>query len=516
MTTIDASPGPADDAGRFAVEAAVERATVAILAADPREDLLFPVAMLRGQSLVGRRLDPDELVRDWSRLTPRETGSVRYPWALNPRFSGPRPDWVGPEKTWIPWQSREAEAIVTQPDRGGRLVDRLLTPIILSDSLELLAASSERDDGVGAMARSMLRQSMPKARRDAAGWVQELHAWSDTWALFAIARRPRTMRLLHPFAIAIAEAYAETARGTEGVVLGTRYPLHGRPLVSASSHLAAGLAALGLHPKLGGGLIAWIGARRQLDGGFGDADGPSDPLTSLVAAQVLSALDPSFDPMPTASWFARAQRADGWWCAYGPETTWLTVEILGWLMCASRSFAERFEWPHVALTDRDRRTGLPFYGYYADLQRLFSEIDGMSRAPVQVAFIDLAGFGTFNNAYGMEMGDRVLRAFAQTLAGIEGSMAIRDGGDEFIVVGPPTGTGLPERLSAFRQAWPARLAGEFGETSAVAPRVLTTSTIGRRLVSTRTMLGIEIAHLKVAHPTVGRTGIQVAIETPER
>jgi len=60
------------------------------------------------------------------------------------------------------------------------------------------------------------------------------------------------------------------------------------------------------------------------------------------------------------------------------------------------------------------------------------------------------------------------------------------------------------------------LAGEFGETSAVAPRVLTTSTIGRRLVSTRTMLGIEIAHLKVAHPTVGRTGIQVAIETPER
>jgi GGDEF domain-containing protein len=509
VKTLD-PPSSDRDAGPYGVAVAIERATAAILAADPRMDPLFPVAMLRGNALVGRPIDPDEMIREWAALTPRSTGAVRYPWALNPKFAGPRPPWIGPEASWIPWRPREAE-VASQPGMADRLVEWLLTPIIVSDSLDLLSSVADRDDGVGAMARAMLRNAMPKARRDAATWVQETHAWTDTWALRAIARRPRTMRLLHPFAIAIAEAYAESARESDGVVLGTRFPLHAQPLVSGSAHLAAGLTALGLHPKLGGRLIAWVGARRQVDGGFGDADGPSDPMTSLVAAQVLSTLDPDFDPLPTAEWLARVQRPDGWWCAYGPETSWLTVEVLEWLGRSARPFAERFEWPHVALTDRDRRTGLPFYGYYADLERLFAEVDGLSGAPVEVAFIDLAGFGTFNNAYGMEMGDRVLRSFAQAIAAIDGSIALRDGGDEFIVVGAPTGSGLADRLTAFRAAWPARLAAEFGETSPVAPRVLTTTTLGRRLVATRTALGIEIAHLKAAHPAVGATGIQVAM-----
>ena len=128
-----------------------------------------------------------------------------------------------------------------------------------------------------------------------------------------------------------------------------------------------------------------------------------------------------------------------------------------WLRRATAPFAERFTWPHLAVTNRDRRTGLPFYGYFADLERLFEAVPGLGRAPIDLAFIDLAGFGAFNNAFGMAHGRQVLRTFAQALTRIPGSMAIRDGGDEFIVLGTPTGTGLPERMAAFRESWAARV-----------------------------------------------------------
>jgi hypothetical protein len=150
----------------------------------------------------------------------------------------------------------------------------------------------------------------------------------------------------------------------------------------------------------------------------------SDLLTTLVAAELLAGLDPTYDPAPTARWFASSQRADGWWRACGSEATWLTVEILAWLMRADRPFSERFTWPHLAVTNRDRKTGLPFYGYFADLERLFDAVPGLSRAPIDIAFIDLAGFGVFNHDFGMEGGDRVLRTFAQALDRIPGSMAI--------------------------------------------------------------------------------------------
>ena len=129
------------------------------------------------------------------------------------------------------------------------------------------------------------------------------------------------------------------------------------------------------------------------------------------------------------------------------------------------------------MTNRDRRTGLPFYGYFSDLERLFEAVPGLASARIDMAFIDLAGFGSFNNAFGMAKGDEVLRAFAQALARIPGSMAIRDGGDEFIVLGTPTGTGLPERMAAFRDTWAAEFSATYGQ-GVVAPRILTMTTAG--------------------------------------
>ncbi len=383
-----------------------------------------------------------------------------------------------------------------------------MTPLILADSLQLLVDASARTDACGDLARGFLDEALPKARRDAAGSVLESRAWADTWALWATTRRPGALSLLYPFAAAIGDSYAASARRTAGVVLGTRFPFHGVPLVSASAHLASGLVALGVHANLAGALTAWVHAEQHDDGGWGDGDGPSDLLTTLVAAELLAGLDPAYDPTASATWFARAQRADGWWRACGPEATWLSVEILGWLLRADRPFAERFSWPHLAVTNRDRRTGLPFYGYFSDLERLFVAVPGLGSTRIDLAFIDLAGFGKFNNTFGMEPGDRVLRTFAQALARIGDSMAIRDGGDEFIVLGPPTGTGLSDRMAAFRQAWAIEFAETYGH-GVVAPRVLTATTTGARLVDARNELGRRVAQLKDDHPVVGAVGVQV-------
>ena len=364
-----------------------------------------------------------------------------------------------------PWRAADEAAWAERAARPLEDIERLLTPLVLTDTLDLLSDESHRSDARGELAQAFLDEALPKVRRDAAGWVQELRAWADTWALWAMARRPGALTLLYPFAAAIAGSYAASAQRTGGQVLGTRFPFHGVPLVSGSAQLATGLVALGVHPNLTGVLAAWVRDRQHGDGGWGDGDGPTDELTTLVAAELLASLDPGYDPAPTAAWFERRQRSDGWWRACGPEATWLTIEILAWLRRSTLPFDERFTWPHLAVTNRDRRTGLPFYGYFADLERLFEAVPGLTRAPIDVAFIDLAGFGTFNNAFGMAKGDEVLRAFAQALARIPGSMAIRDGGDEFIVLGTPTGTGLPERMAAFREAWAGEFATTYGQAS---------------------------------------------------
>jgi len=489
-------------------EQAIERGSAAVRQCVLSSDPLFPVAILRGRELLGSEADESPLLERWAPGVTRETGAVRYRWAVTPRFAGAFPAWVGPPSSWTPWRPRDAVAWADRAQRSTEYVERLLTPLILADSLQLLVDASRRTDAAGGLAREFLNEALPKVRRDAAAWVLEIRAWADTWALWAISRRPETLSLLLPFASAIADSYAASARRDGNVVLGTRFPFHGIPLVSASAQLAVGLVALGVHPNLAGALTARVRAGQHEDAGWGDGDGASDLLTTLVAAELLAGLDPTYDPQPTARWFASTQRTDGWWRACGPEATWLTVEILAWLRRADRPFAERFRWPHLAVTNRDRRTGLPFYGYFADLERLFDAVPGLSRAPIDMAFIDLAGFGVFNHDFGMEGGDRVLRTFAQALARIPGSMAIRDGGDEFIVLGTPTEIGLPARMATFRNAWAVEFAETYGH-GVVAPRILTATTTGSSIVEARNQLGVRIAQVKDEEMSVGPEGVQV-------
>jgi len=388
--------------------------------------------------------------------------------------------------------------------------DRFLVPLILADTVEFLASNAEKAGPAGKLADGLLEPARSAIRRDAALYTRESHAWGDTWALWCFARRPHMLRFVYPYALAIADAYADAAWRSGGRgVLGTGYPFHDVPLVSASAQLASGLAGLGYHPQLLASLTGYVAARQDVRGGWGDSDGPPDVLTTFVSAELLAGLDPDYDPAPTAAFLARRQRPDGWWTAYGPETAWLTAEIEAWLQKAGLPFPARFHWPQLALAQRDRRTGLPLYGYYADLAALCRALPGLASSGVELAFLDLVGFREVNNRLGMAAGDEVLVAFANALAAIPEAMAVRDGGDEFLVVGPPGGRDLARKMDDFRHSWPAIYHARFGaDAPPVVPRVLVAQTEGRHLVWLRDDLGRRVGDLKQQFRDVGATGVQ--------
>ena len=484
--------------GRADVEAALLRAAATLSSTPVETPTLFPASLFEARAALGLPADPLPLLRFWASLATGEVGRIRYRWSISPALIRTHPAFVGPRESWAPWRPRDRAAMDEDPSAFEM---RFLVPLVVTATLDWLGELAEGGGEAADLASRFIAESRTTARRDAAFYVQERHAWGDTWALWSMAGHPHALRLLHPFALAIAEAYADTTIDHDReAVVERRYPFAGIPLVSASSHLAAGLVALGIHPKLTGALATWVRRQQHADGGFGDGDGPSDPLTTLVAANLLTGLDPTWDPMPTAGWFATQQTTDGWWRAYGPEAPWLTLAIWQFLRQSTEPFPARFRWPEIATTNRDRRTGLAWYAYYADMARLCQEVPGLGDTPIEVAFLDLAGFGVFNNRHGMAMGDAVLREFAHALAEVPGTMAIRDGGDEFLSLGAPGGTGLAQALDAFRRAWPARLKARFGPEAKVAPRILVTRTTGAHLVEARDDLGRRIAELKTAYP----------------
>ena len=325
--------------------------------------------------------------------------------------------------------------------------------------------------------------------------------WRDTWGLWTLARRPLAQEALHPLLVALASRHATLAIRTAG--LATTGPTHDqRPSVPASANLAAGLWAIGQYTSLIPGLAGYLRSVERPDGGWGDDDAPADLVTTLVAADLLSSIDPAFDPEPTVRWLARAQEpATGWWRQLGPEVAWLTAEVVGWLERSARPFAERFRWPARTRATLDRKTGLPTYAQFGEVVRAFQNLPGLAEAPIAVGFLDLARFREFNNARGQVEGDRLLRCLAQTLETIPGALAIRDGGDEFMIIGAPTRAGLADDLDAFRLAWCRVYASEFGGLQTVAPRIVAMSTRGDRLAEARERLGRRVGEIKSAHET---------------
>jgi GGDEF domain-containing protein len=134
----------------------------------------------------------------------------------------------------------------------------------------------------------------------------------------------------------------------------------------------------------------------------------------------------------------------------------------------------------------------------------------LAESAVDLAFLDLAGFRGFNNSHGQDAGDAVLAELAAALREIPAAAVIRDGGDEFLIVGAPTRATLAEALDAFRRGWPARFAARFGEGTPVVSRILTTSGQGKDLRSMRERLGRALTSLKGANPP-GVEGLLVTL-----
>ena len=66
-----------------------------------------------------------------------------------------------------------------------------------------------------------------------------------------------------------------------------RVPFHEVPQVSASAQLASALLAVGEDLPLVAPLVAFVAGDRRASGGWGDAGGPDDVLTTLVAFELL-------------------------------------------------------------------------------------------------------------------------------------------------------------------------------------------------------------------------------------
>jgi GGDEF domain-containing protein len=458
-----------------------------------------PVEPLKAALVRIAKQDPSELLAFYQSRTPGTLRSdARYRWELSHRIGVPPPAYAGSETSWRAWRAGDQGRLEHDPfefEKG------LLLPVYLGETAELLLELAETTP----TAKELLAEAAPILRRDFARYVQTVDPWEDTFALWVLTRLPRALSLLHPVAVAIAACYAATA---DAPLRGMKFPFHEQPLVSASAQLASALLSLGSDLERAAQLADFVREARRSSGAWGDANEPDDVLTTLVAAELLARVDPTFDPSPTIDFYRRTQDAnDGMWRALGPDAPWLTHQIASWAAAAQRPFAERFRWPHRAEAMRDHKTGLPFFAYFAELAELFAQMPGLARAEVEIAFIDLIGFRAFNNQFGQTAGDGVLRELATELATLSETCTVRDGGDEYLVVGAPTRTGLRETMDRFRrEAWPRRFRAVFGDgVPPVAPRILVARTQARDLRKTREELGRGITSLKneSADPVTG-------------
>src|SRR5579862_2270767 len=92
--------------------------------------------------------------------------------------------------------------------------------------------------------------------------------------------------------------------------------------------------------------------------------------------------------------------------------------------------------------NKDALTGLYNRRFLEDYARKLFAIAGRREQPVGVMMLDLDNFKEFNDVYGHEMGDHILRQFAKTVIASmrETNLAARYGGEEFTIILPDTDT----------------------------------------------------------------------------
>lgn len=491
-------------------------------------DPLLPAVLRYLDGAKGGRRDRGQLLRRWQGNPIRATGPRRYRWSLA---------WDDDPENRLKWVRRPGQdAVLWHPLEAGDLHDdsvafasRITLPVILTEALEFLEETVRDDPSLSREASDLGDEAVPKIEHDFARYVMADDTWADTFALWRLTRHPLTLDRLDPLAIAVASRFASRARIDGMRVLATRHPFFEVPLDSASAHLAAALWTLGIYPTLLSPLVTYLRHHQRPDGGWGDADQPSDVLTTLAVADLLMRLDPGFTlesveatddsaagreaASQVVRFLGRHQEPAGWWRALDPEVPWLTAEICRWLRAIERPFHERFRWPHLAKWQRDRKTRVPLFAFYQDLANAAAGLGPLGEAPVEVAFLDLIGFGAWNKAHGQQRGDDLLAALAAALGEIPDSLVVRDGGDEFLVIGKPGMTGvLQTKLEAFRVAWPGRCRACLPDVPPVEARVVLGGGAMRDALAVRERLGEAVGRVAAYEPEGPDEGVMAVLE----
>jgi GGDEF domain-containing protein len=454
-------------------------------------DLRFPLAALQANT------------RSYGRHNPR-----RYRWSLSwrsePNSNAYRLPADAPRPAW-----RAAEIERDAHDRSAH-GNRLLVPLVLAaqfDFWDRVAADPATPGDVADSARALVAEAAPVAEDELARWYEARDPWRDTFGLWLLTAAPATMARFRHSLFSLAVRYGTITSGN-GVVRGVRFPYYGRPLVSASAQLAGGLWRSSVYPTLIPRLVGYFAALREADGGWADEGQQADIVTTLAVADVLSRLDPDFDPRPTIGWFMRRQEPAGWWRALNPEVPWLTAAVADWIERSGQPFASRFEWPTPPIWQLDRLSGLATVATLEELEKAITDLPRLGAQRHEVAFVDLAGFGDWNTRYGQAKGDDVIQLLGKTLSEVPDTLAVRIGGDEILLLGKPAEE--PGRLWAaverWRQAWPARLAEEGAH--GVEPRVLVRPARLADLHDSRVALGLAIGPFKRQYATPPPVGVQ--------
>ena len=452
-------------------------------------------SQIRALERTGRHIDAVAITEGLvSRSLGGAAGSRRYRWDLpfldvsgRNNLSRFRPrEWAGGKR------SIEPKAYA----------NRLWLPTVLAPTIDWLAEVSAGAEAAE-MADFLLAEAAPRLADDLASFVTGHDAWGDTFALATFCRYPRVLGLTADLITAICARYVGVAARHDGLVVGRHFPFHEVPLPSACAHVATAIATLGVGTQYLPNLISFLARERRGDGGWGDPEQDSDLLTTIATARLLATIDPTFDPSNAARFIETSVSVNGA-TIIGPEAPWLQNEVAALADLIRLPFSERFAWPHVPAWALDRNIGVPRFDAFVDVAGLFGRVPGLADARVELAFVDLANFGSWNTRYGQAAGDDLLRFLVSELRTIRGARVYRDGGDEFLVVGAPGRTGLADALGALAGAWPARWGAHRPDIAVAQPRVIVGHGQAHELRALRERLGLAIGDLKHRFPNPER------------
>ena len=424
----------------------------------------FRVALLRWAAETGREAASEPVLTLLEQSVASGYGARRFRWHV------PMGQWIPLEsrRRWRPAEGELAERHAN--DHAGRL---WLPPLLVEHLSWLEELAAGPDTSLATRARMIADEALPTVEDVVAGSVTARDTWGDTFLLWAFARSPRALGQVRGLVLALAARQVARARRTRGIVHGRTFPFFDLAMPSATAHLGTASTTLGEGLELVDAQLAFLRGARRGDGGWGDPGQGSDILTTLAAARLLGSIDPSFDPGSAVGPLRVLASASGRRpSAIGPEWPWLTAELVRYLRWAPLPFTERFRWPNVAPSAMDNRVGVPRFEGYLALADLFRAIPALGHGEVDVAFIDLAGFGKWNTNHGQALGDELLAFLTARLRRVPESRTFRDGGDEFLIVGAPGSDRLERDLRVLFKEWPSACTTAFQSLPVVPLRAV--------------------------------------------